>query len=299
MRLGGSREGRERQHQELVPVVAREIGAGPVGRVHGLALVQLEMAVAVGILDDPRVLVLRLHFFQHLLAVGCLDGADRQGQQERECRGNEHRPPAGNADNGDHGAGERKGQERAARSERRGSAATLPAMPPQGFRPLRSRRCGRRRRLPLRSAPRQAGSRRARRPRAASPAAPPARSPQSAIRKRRRPVTSSSASTDTSRNGSARNGISPTASAATSTSVQRPRRCGWRSAKLPPDPVAERKRDQHDADDVRPHHRRGAEEGRQQPRGRNLGAEHGRADHEHEQLEGREFAVECSPHVLT
>src|SRR3954447_6745845 len=46
--------------------------------------------------------------------------------------------------------------------------------------------------------------------------------------------TLSSASTATPRNGSAANGISPTARAATRTSSASPSRCGWRSATRPP-----------------------------------------------------------------
>ena len=52
--------GGEGQHQELVPVVAGQPPPGPVDRVDRLALVELQLALAVGPLDDPGVLVLGL-----------------------------------------------------------------------------------------------------------------------------------------------------------------------------------------------------------------------------------------------
>ena len=56
------------------------------------------------------------------------------------------------------------------------------------------------------------------------------------------------------------------------------------------EPVADRQRDEHDRDRVRPHDRRGAEERRHQARGSDLGAQGRAADDEDEQLERREPA---------
>ena len=57
--------GRERQHQEAVPVAAGQHRAGPPQRVDRLALVELELARAVVLLDHPRVLVRRLGLVEH------------------------------------------------------------------------------------------------------------------------------------------------------------------------------------------------------------------------------------------
>ena len=56
------------------------------------------------------------------------------------------------------------------------------------------------------------------------------------------------------------------------------------------EPVADRQRDEHDRDRVRPHDRRGAEERRHQARGGDLGAQRRGADDEDEELERREPA---------
>ena len=109
--------------------------------------------------------------------------------------------------------------------------------------------------------------------------------------------TSSSASTETSRNGSATNGIS--ADRERGDQHERAEALPVRMAVGEPaaEPVADRQRDEHDADHVRPHDRRGAEERRHQPGGRDLGAERRRPDDEHEQPERREVAGGGSLHA--
>ena len=80
----------------------------------------------------------------------------------------------------------------------------------------------------------RAGSHRETPPRAASPAARRAPSTATSDPMNAPAETSSRASTETSRNGSATNGIRATPSPATSTSVHSPCLCGWRSANRPP-----------------------------------------------------------------
>ena len=76
----------ERQHEHLVPVVAGQVRAGAQDRVHGLALVELQRARAVGVLHDARVLVLGVGLVDDARAgVGlALDRADRQREQRRD-----------------------------------------------------------------------------------------------------------------------------------------------------------------------------------------------------------------------
>ena len=65
-------------------------------------------------------------------------------------------------------------------------------------------------------------------------------------------------------------------------------------AQPPAEPVADRERDQDHPDRVRPDDRRGAEEGRHQPGGRDLGAEAGGADDEDEDEEEALVAAQRS-----
>ena len=60
----------------------------------------------------------------------------------------------------------------------------------------------------------------------------------------------------------------------------------------PAQPVADRERDQHDADGVGPHDRGGAEVRSEQPDRRDLGAQRSRSDHEDEQRAGAAFRPE-------
>ena len=85
---GGRGARGERQHEHLVPVVAGEVRAGPADRVHGLALVELERARAVGVLHDARVLVLGVGLVDDARAgVGlALDRPDRQREQRPRAR---------------------------------------------------------------------------------------------------------------------------------------------------------------------------------------------------------------------
>ena len=97
--------------------------------------------------------------------------------------------------------------------------------------------------------------------------------------------TCSSASTETSRNGSATNGIRATPSPADQDQRAQPLLVRVAVGEPPADPVPDRQRHEHDADRVRPHDRGRAEERRHQPRGGDLGAQRGRPHHEHEQAE--------------
>ena len=81
--------GRERQHQEAVPVAAGQHRAGPPQRVDRLALVELEPARAVGLLDHPRVLVGRLGLVEHAPAVGRLGRPGRERERGDQRGGNE------------------------------------------------------------------------------------------------------------------------------------------------------------------------------------------------------------------
>ena len=60
----------------------------------------------------------------------------------------------------------------------------------------------------------------------------------------------------------------------------------------PAQPVADRQRDQHDADRVGPHDGGGAEVGGEQPHGGDLGAEGARPHHEDQQRQGRHSAAD-------
>ena len=83
---------------------------------------------------------------------------------------------------------------------------------------------------------------------------------------------SSSASTARRAAGRRRTGRARAAPAAVRASRQSPRMFGWRSARRPPEPVADRERHQHHADRVRPDDRGRAEVRGEQADGRDLGA---------------------------
>ena len=119
------------EHEHVVPVAAGEPLALAVDRVHCLALVELEPALAVGVLDDAGVLVLGLTFPDDLADAGgrlrrtdreneeyCDHGADRgacrpaasQPGETDECqRQGEEQERALGADHGDQ---QQRGQER-------------------------------------------------------------------------------------------------------------------------------------------------------------------------------------------
>src|SRR5919204_6226088 len=63
----------ERQHEHLVPVIVGEPLAGAVDRVHRKTLVELQTALAVGLLGHAGVLVVGLALPDHARAVGRLD----------------------------------------------------------------------------------------------------------------------------------------------------------------------------------------------------------------------------------
>ena len=261
--------------QELVPVVAGQVGAGPVeasGRPGPRSARACDRRRA------PRRRARTGTCVSTSSSTFCrrrrLDRADRKGEQQQDRRRN--RAPRA-------GGGTRPRRRRRRRARRRGRCGAFraagisssadspgPDQAPDRRDRVHAARDGAALLDPLDGQPdrvRRGGAEQH------HAAAPRARDTATSDPKKAPAETSSSASTETSRNGSATNGISPTASAATSTSVQRPLLCGWRSAKLPADPVPDRQRDEHDADRVRPHDRRGAEERRHQPRGRDLGAE--------------------------
>ena len=104
--------GGERRDQIAVPVAAGEDAVGAVERVDRLALVELERAVAVGVVDDARVLVGRVGLVDHRAVLGRLDGADRDREQRGDAERDEP-PAAREPDRGDDRQREREGQERA------------------------------------------------------------------------------------------------------------------------------------------------------------------------------------------
>ncbi len=111
------------EHRRVASRAARPgLALGGADRVLGLALVQLQRALAVGILDHAGVLVLGLRLVDHpaaVLGVG-LERADRQRDQHRD-RGGRERPAAQRAQAGHRGQRyrEREYEKGAARADER------------------------------------------------------------------------------------------------------------------------------------------------------------------------------------
>ena len=112
---------RERQHERLVPVVVGQVGIAPPQRVHRLALVELERARAVEVLHDAGVLVLGVGLVDDARAgLGlALDRADRQDEQDREHGRGEQRRAARQPPGGDDDERQAEEDERASRADER------------------------------------------------------------------------------------------------------------------------------------------------------------------------------------
>ena len=274
---GGAGAAGERQHEELVPVVAGQVAPGPVDRVDRLALVELQPALAVGLLDHARVLVLGLGLLRSRApSVGRLDRADRAARAARRSPPARARPARGrSAERGDQRAARARRPGTCAGCRRAGSAAarrgTSPTSEPE-VEIAYSRPATR----PASSTARDASAGSAYGETAPSSSTGDgdqhaARRPAS--RRTRRPRRGRARRPTRRRNGPATNGT--TASSAGGAEHERAQPAQRRVAvgQAPADPVADRQRDEHDRDRVRPDDRRRAEERRQQPRGGDLGAE--------------------------
>ena len=258
----------------------------------GLTLVQLEQPIAVGLLDDAGVLVLRLDLLQHPAVARRLDRADRQRQQDRRGRRARASPRRlRHAEHRHHGAGKRKGEERAPRAEQRDQQQRRAEGADQAAdRRDRVQAPGDGARSP-RPLGRRGGSRTARRRRAASPGErrAPARPTSDPDEGARGHVVQRVDRHVEERIGDERDQADRRARRP-ARACRGPCRCGWRSAKRPPSQYPT-----ESATSTTPivfaHTIVDAPKNGAISRAAAISApERRRPDHEHEQPEGREFA---------
>ncbi len=272
---------REREDEHLVPVVAGEVRIGVADRVHRLALVELERARAVAGFDDARVLVLGVGVVDDARAGVrlALDRPDRQREQEGEDERRDDVRRAREPDRRDDDEHEPERDERAARADERDeqqrggpgpeqAADGRDRVEPPGH-PARLRDVG------------DGEPERVRRDRAGDEDRgrdedrhAEQRSDERARRDRVERVGGDAeegvGDERHDREQQAREQHDPVEPGARRVAV----------GELAAVPVADRQRDEHDPDRVRPHDRRGAEVRREQARGRDLGAEDAEADRE-------------------
>ena len=292
-RRGRGGPGREGQHQEVVPVAAGEKRPGAVERVHGLALVELQPAVAVRELDDARVLVrVSVSWITRpwprpprSLPAGIAKQRRRRASgtsQQRHRRSPAPRRARARARTRGTCAGCRASG--ISSSAARNVPTSEPTVEIAYMRPAVCARSPRRSRASGGS-PTGATAPSIITGIATSTSTPSSEPANRADRQRRRTRRRQPQERLRRRTGRARAAARRPAPAAQ-------RRAGRRAGRpAPAEPVADRERDEHDRDRVRPHDRRGAEVRRQQPRRGDLGAQAGGADDErdrpdHERVRG-------------
>ena len=276
---------RERERQVPVPVVAGQHGVAAPDRVDRLALVELELAAAVRVLDHPRVLVRRLRLVDHASLLRRLDHADREQQQRGDGERRQHPAPA-EAERGHEREQDRVDEERALRADERDQQQRGAERPDQ--------RADRRDRVHA-----ARGLTRVLHPLELEPDRP-----------RRHGAEHQHGDRDEREDPEQRAREAADRDVVERVDGQREQRLGddrddreqhrrgqhqpaqARQVRVPvgepaAEPVADRQRHEHDRDRVRPHDRRVAEERRDQPGDRDLRAERRDADDEDEQLERR------------
>ena len=140
----GQRARRAAEHADgrgevAVPHVVGQHGVGSPDGMEGLALVELQAALAVGQLDHARVLVGRLALLEHAHAVGRLRGPGRH-QQRRADRDRHQQVPARQRERRDERRPRRRRAGTSAASRRAGRARARPGTSRAASRPWRARR---------------------------------------------------------------------------------------------------------------------------------------------------------------